>query len=101
MRIGASLQCDWSKRATEKPDYDLASSCSAPRNSLRSERTTQRDNTTMTASNMHTMAMVAYGCWVANQVRKIASPSSPRLRVIFENGSGEGVTAARTAVLPP
>jgi len=32
---------------------------------------------------------------VASQVREMASTSSPRLRPILENGSGEGVTAAR------
>ena len=38
---------------------------------------------------------------MANQVRKIARPSSPRLKAALENGSGEAVTAARAAVLPP
>ncbi len=31
----------------------------------------------------------------------MARPSSPRLKAVFENGSGEAVTAARAAVLPP
>ena len=38
---------------------------------------------------------------MANQVRKIARPSSPKLKAALENGSGEAVTAARAAVFPP
>src|SRR5262249_44669119 len=37
----------------------------------------------------------------ANQVNVIATTSSPKLRPTFDTGSGEGVTAALTAVLPP
>ena len=31
----------------------------------------------------------------------MASASSPRLKPMLDNGSGEGVMTARTAVLPP
>ena len=34
------------------------------------------------------------GCWVANQVRAIATASSARLTAAFENGSGDRFTLA-------
>ena len=104
MIIVAKAACGIVRELSALPFADwliFASSCSAPRKSARSERTIQRVNTTMTTSNSPTIAIAPYGCWVANQVRKMASPSSPRLKVQLEIGSGEGVTAARTAVLPP
>ncbi len=52
-------------------------------------------------SKTSTIAAAMYGCWAAIQVRPIAPTSSPKLSAMFEIGSGEGVTAARRAVLPP
>src|SRR5271166_503351 len=54
----------------------FANSRSAPRKSARSARTIQRVSITIATSNTPTIAIAPYGCWVANQVRKMASPSS-------------------------
>src|SRR5216684_5986541 len=78
-----------------------ATTSSAPRKSARRERNTQRASNTMISRSTATIAAAEYGCRVANQVRKIASPSSPRLKAALENGSGDAVTAVRAAVLPP
>ena len=42
-----------------------------------------------------------YGFHVDSHVRNTASPSPLTLSAMFENGSGEGVTAVRAAILPP
>src|SRR6476620_1776107 len=84
----------------ECSDY-FAIACSAPRKRALSARTTHR-TTRMVATNITpTMDAAKYGWVVASQVMDTASASSPKLRVMFESGSGEGVTAARAAVLPP
>ena len=41
-----------------------------------------------------------YGYWVANHVRVSAAASSARLSPMFETGSGDPLTAARSAVFP-
>src|SRR6185312_5981475 len=64
-------------------------------------RTIQRIRNTMITRNTIAIAAAQYGCFVANHVRKIARASSLKLSVMFEKGSGEGVTAVRTAVFPP
>src|SRR5712691_9393211 len=78
-----------------------ATTSSAPRNSARRERNTQRASNKMISRSTATIAAAEYGCRPANQVRKMARPSSPRLKAALENGSGEAVTAVRAAVLPP
>lgn len=55
--------------------------------------------TAITARNKTTIAAAEYGWAVANQVNPIAKASSPKLKAAFENGSGDGVTTARNAVL--
>src|SRR5208282_3987759 len=77
------------------------SSFLAPRNRFFIARTTQRITTMITARKAATMRTAAIGCRVASQVKNTASVSSPALRAKFENGSGDGVTATRAAVLPP
>src|SRR5947209_18161008 len=64
------------------------------------ERTTQRIAKTISTRAMITMIAAITGCLVANQVSETAATSSLKLKAILEKGSGEGVTAARIAVLP-
>ena len=79
----------------------FANACSAPRKSARNARATHRMRVMITPSKQTAMAAATKGCLVANQVRNTAKASSPALRLILEMGSGEGVTAALAAVLPP
>ena len=53
------------------------------------------------ARRARVIVAAAIGCVVANQVRPTAMTSSPTLSAMLENGSGDGVTAARAAILPP
>src|SRR3974390_1474166 len=78
-----------------------ASASAALRYRLRSDRITHRIHRITTTSKIATTAAAVYGCCVAIQVSEIAPTSSPKLSAILENGSGEGVTAARSAVFPP
>jgi hypothetical protein len=64
-------------------------------------RITQRAITRIRIRNSPAIEAATHGFHVASQVTNTASPSSPMLRLMFEKGSGEGVTAARAAVLPP
>jgi len=54
---------------------------------------------------LHTFVCVPIVALLAYGAERMHWPSSshpsPRLRLIFEMGSGEGVTAPRTAVFPP
>src|SRR5208282_389803 len=77
------------------------SSFSTPRNRFFIARTTQRVSTAIMARKAATIRAASTWCRVASQVKNTASVSSPALRVMFEKGSGDGVTAARAAVLPP
>ena len=68
-----------------------AIACSAPRKSERSARHTHRMSRRTATTNPVAIPPATYGCAVANQVSDTASASSPRLRPIFERGSGDGV----------
>src|SRR5579863_6491946 len=74
---------------------------SAPPNREHSARHTQRINSMIASTSNKAIDAATYGFHVATQVKKTASPSSPRLSAMLLKGSGEGVTAARAAVFPP
>src|SRR6202051_3202965 len=95
------IECDCLDSPTSCERAHFASARSAPQNSDLRARSTHRTSRTVIARSTATMAAAQYGCRVANQVRNTANPSSPKLSAKLENGSGEAVTAARTAVLPP
>src|SRR5215469_5036900 len=90
-------------KGSETGDYfhQLATVRSAPRKRARIARTIRRIIKSKRVIAAQTSAPAIHGWRVANQVRNMAMTSSPVLRAALENGSGEGVTAARAAVFPP
>ena len=97
------LACAGSEEGRTIRESSLRSAArpSAPRKSARMARMTKRVISTTITTKIVASVPATYGCRVASQVRPMARTSSPRLSVMFENGSGDGVTAARAAVLPP
>ena len=67
---------------------------------LRTARTTNRIIRMMSNTAITTTTAAMTGCCVASQVSETATTSSPKLKAMLENGSGDGVTAALIAVLP-